>query len=453
MAKKPSSKAKNAPDSDPAPKDDTKEDIGNATQNDASDETPDDTFAPAPEDTVEGAEASAEPAPHTAPDKTPEPDAPQSSAPGDDDAKTPPPDITGSPADSDTTGDADNSKEDVSLEDTVTGTSTAATLPATAPQPSTGPGAGSLILGGVLAGAIGFAAAYLGFATQTAPRDEALLGDVGTLGQRMQEQADTIDALAEKVGGITNTDDSALEAQIEALGTLSDRVAAAEEQLGSLDARLGDVEQGSVSQSADAAAVAAYEDELNAAREEIAAQRAELQAMIDKAMSTETAADEAAVSAMQRAAISRIQSALDSGTGFAGAVTELEDTGVEVPSGLKSVAEGGVATLPSLQETFPDAARAALDASRAVTGGGSGFTGFLRNQLGARSLEPREGSDPDAVLSRVEAAVRDGRLRDALAEMEELPEEGRAELSEWAGQAAQRLEAVGAAQSLSETLN
>ena len=68
-------------------------------------------------------------------------------------------------------------------------------------------------------------------------------------------------------------------------------------------------------------------------------------------------------------------------------------------------------------------------------------------------MEPREGNDPDAVLSRAEAALREGRLTDALAELEALPEEGRAELSDWAGQAANRLAAVNAAQSLSETLN
>jgi hypothetical protein len=329
----------------------------------------------------------------------------------------------------------------------------ASTLPAPAPQPAKGAGAGSMILGGIVAGAIGFAAAYFGVAQQTIPRDDVLIGDVGDLSQRVDEQSATIESLAEKVGGITNADDSALQAQVEALGTLSDRVAETEQRIDDLVARLADVEQRPVSESADAATIAAYENELNAAREEFAARRAELENLVEQAMQTETVADEAAVAAMQRAAISRIQAALDNGTGFSGAVAELQDTDVEVPEALTSVAESGVEDLSSLQERFPDAARAALDASRDVTGEGTGLKGFLKNQLGARSLEPREGDDPDAVLSRAEAAVRDGRLQDALAEMEALPEEGRAELSDWAGRAAERLEAVGAAQSLSETLN
>lgn len=329
----------------------------------------------------------------------------------------------------------------------------ASTLPAPAPQSAKGASAGSMILGGIFAGAIGFAAAYFGVAQQTIPRDEVLIGDVGNLSQRVEEQSGTIESLAEKVGGISNADDSALQAQVEALGTLSDRVAETEQRIDDLAARLSDVEQRPVSESADAATIAAYENELNAAREEFAARRAELEDLVEQAKQTETAADEAAVAAMQRAAIDRIQAALDNGTGFSAAVAELQDTDVEVPEALTSVAESGVENLSSLQERFPDAARAALDASRDVTGEGTGIKGFLRNQLGARSLEPREGDDPDAVLSRVEAAVRDGRLQDALAEMETLPEEGRAELSDWASRAAERLEAVGAAQSLSETLN
>ena len=79
--------------------------------------------------------------------------------------------------------------------------------------------------------------------------------------------------------------------------------------------------------------------------------------------------------------------------------------------------------------------------------------GFIRTQLDARSLEPREGDDPDAILSRAEAATQQGRLTDALAEIEALPDVARAELSDWAAQATRRLEAVAAAQQLSEELN
>ncbi|MGB0440740.1 MAG: molybdopterin-binding protein, partial [Paracoccaceae bacterium] len=45
---------------------------------------------------------------------------------------------------------------------------------------------------------------------------------------------------------------------------------------------------------------------------------------------------------------------------------------------------------------------------------------FLKTQLGARSLEPREGDDPDAVLSRMEAAAREGRFGDVEAEADHI---------------------------------
>jgi hypothetical protein len=51
--------------------------------------------------------------------------------------------------------------------------------------------------------------------------------------------------------------------------------------------------------------------------------------------------------------------------------------------------------------------------------------------LNARSLEPREGDDPDAVLSRVEAAARAGDIAAALAEIEALPEVAREPLADW----------------------
>ena len=70
-----------------------------------------------------------------------------------------------------------------------------------------------------------------------------------------------------------------------------------------------------------------------------------------------------------------------------------------------------------------------------------------------RSLLPREGDDPDAVLSRIEAAVGEGRLSDALAEIELLPDVAKDKLSDWAAQATRRNEAVAAAEALAGTLN
>src|SRR5690606_16625940 len=106
-------------------------------------------------------------------------------------------------------------------------------------------------------------------------------------------------------------------------------------------------------------------------------------------------------------ALSRIETAMDSGAGYASAIADLRQLGITVPEPLIAAAETGVPTQPALEARFPEAARAALAAARSADAGGEGggFGAFLKTQLGARSLEPREGTDPDAILSRAEAAL------------------------------------------------
>ena len=83
---------------------------------------------------------------------------------------------------------------------------------------------------------------------------------------------------------------------------------------------------------------------------------------------------------------------------------------------------------------------------------GGGIGGFFKQQLGARSVAPRDGDDPDAILSRAEAAMRDGRLADALAEVKALPPEAQEPLSEWLSDAQARHDAQDAVQTLTQRL-
>lgn len=200
------------------------------------------------------------------------------------------------------------------------------------------------------------------------------------------------------------------------------------------------------------AALAQTRSELDEIRQALEAQRAEILALSDDAAREEQAAQTTARRALQRAALTRIQTALDSATGYTDAIADLEETELDVPQALIERAESGVVTLAALQTAFPDAARNALRAARQEAGG-SGVSGFLQTQLGVRSLEPREGDDADAVLSRAEAALRAGRLSDALAEVQSLSGAPQAEMAEWQGQAEMRLATVAAAQDLAQTLN
>ena len=63
------------------------------------------------------------------------------------------------------------------------------------------------------------------------------------------------------------------------------------------------------------------------------------------------------------------------------------------------------------------------------------------------------GDNPDAVLSRAEAALRDGKLTEALAEIETLPPEALDTFTSWIDDASKRRDAVSAAQGLSDSLN
>jgi len=76
----------------------------------------------------------------------------------------------------------------------------------------------------------------------------------------------------------------------------------------------------------------------------------------------------------------------------------------------------------------------------------------LREQLNVRSVAPRDGDDADAILSRAQAAVSEGQLQAALDEITALPEVAQAKLSEWAGLAQIRVDAVQAADEISLSL-
>jgi hypothetical protein len=318
-----------------------------------------------------------------------------------------------------------------------------------------------MLLGGIAAGAIGIGAAqylpegFLPFGNAPEDEDQALLQEaIDAQSAKIADLNDKIDAASQgpDLSGI----ETAQESIASSVSELSTQLQAIETQLSNLDDRLTDVEQRPVTEGASDAAVAAYERELRALQDAMAAQRAEIENMTAEARDMEESAEATAQATMRRAALTRIQTALDAGTGFAPALADLQAAGADVPEALQAVAEDGVASMTELQERFPDAARRALAASRATAEGdgeSGGFSDFLFAQLGVRSLEPKEGNSPDAVLSRAEAALREGRLTDALAELEGLSEQGRAELSDWSGAAARRLDAIAAAQALGENLN
>jgi hypothetical protein len=303
----------------------------------------------------------------------------------------------------------------------------------------------SMLLGGVVAAGIGvIAAPYVLPDHPLRPAEDSV--DTVALQDRIAAQETAMDDLQSTVESIPTAPDLSGE-----LGDLRNTLTDLAEQVSTLESRLAELEDRPAPEAGGSDVSASQIEELSAA---LSAQRAEIDALKGEAEAEEAAARDSARATLQRAALTRVMTALDTGDDFSPALSDLRETGVDVPAALADAAENGVPTQEALIESFPDAARAALAAERSADGGAaSSVGGFFKNQLGIRSLEPREGDDPDAVLSRAEAAVRDGRLGDALAEIETLPEGARAALSDWAADAERRSAALSAANALAGTMN
>ncbi len=353
-------------------------------------------------------------------------------------------------------------------------TATPPPTPTPPPAPRRSGGFVALVLGGVIAAGIGYGAAYLGLLPIPGDAEQ----DAATTAE-LQSQADALASLRAQVTDLAATpeapmvDIAPLQEQIAGLAERVDGLAGSFEDL---TARLSTLENRPIlSGETDADTAAALEsasrleEELQQERAAAAARAEELQAEADAAASAAAEAEEAAAAAIAEAeqqaaavaaraeaeaALGQVQVALETGEPFAEPLATISGT-TEVPEGLASVADTGVATLETLQDAFPPLARAALPVALQETAGegmGDRFGAFVMGQIGGRSVEPREGSDPDAVLSRIEAAVQAGDLETALAEYAALPEGAQAELAAWAAEVEARAEAEAGYAALSTAL-
>lgn len=309
-----------------------------------------------------------------------------------------------------------------------------------------------MLLGGIAAAVIGFGVArYVlpegwPWPGQQSERDAAIAAQLDAQKAALADMQATIEQ--QKIPDIAPlaTQIEAIQANIETLdGSLTD----ISQTLDELTQRVTALEAKPVTSAADPDAVAAYERELKQLQEAMASQRAQVEQIAAEAKAKQAAAEAAERAAERRAALGRIAAALDAGDGFAEAAAQLGEAGVTLPPELASAAKTGVPSRAALIESFAPAARTALSKARRNETGG-GFTAFLKEQLGARSLEPRQGNDPDAVLSRAEAAVKEGRLGDAITELDALPGDAKAAMASWIASAQTRMDALTALKTLSD---
>ncbi|MFG6510170.1 hypothetical protein ACGYK6_02105 [Sulfitobacter sp. 1A15333] len=307
-----------------------------------------------------------------------------------------------------------------------------------------------MLLGGAIAAGLGFAASeydVLGTRAQSAAElqsaMEAQQARIAELEARVEEPATLPESLPQ------------VDALREELTASREALSALQSQLAEIDSRLTTVEKQPATGGDNQVAVAAFEREMEALRASVAEQRSEIESLLDNAQTAEEATAAAAEAARAQTAMTQMNAAISAGRPFEAPLAELQQAGVEdIPETLRESAAGGVVTLANLQARYPDAAREALATARAAVPeeGEGGFGNFLKRQLGARSVAPREGTDADAVLSRAEAAVRDGRLTDALAEIDTLPAPAQDAMAEWLADARGRQAAETAANELSQRL-
>ncbi|QIE40944.1 hypothetical protein G5B39_02595 [Rhodobacteraceae bacterium SC52] len=389
-----------------------------------------------------------------------------------------------------------------------------APIPAPAPEKSGGGGFVPAVFGGLIAAGLGFGAATMwggnlmgddeAVEQAIAQQADRLSGIESSLDTRLSELAAAVsapqetdtsaqltaigDRLGEQVGSVV-TQIEALSGTIETVqGGISDL----EARLGALDTRLADVnerlsavEKRPLTESSETAkqAFAAYERDLESLRaalddqqstnnqlakeleDRAAVAQAEVDAAAQRAAELQQQAEEQARVAAEQAearanraavreAIASLDASLKTGTGYANALQVLGEN-AEIPEPLAAAADDGIASLTQLRDSFAPLARDALDASRRETvddGIADRLVSFLQVQSGVRSLDPREGDSPDAVLSRAEAALADGDLSTTLSELGKLPPSGQDAFADWTARAQEYLAVTEAADTLVNTL-
>lgn len=307
--------------------------------------------------------------------------------------------------------------------------------------PDRGPRVWPLLAGGAFVAALGFGAAAGAF--RFAPQIFGVMTVPG-VDQRLSDHDNRLADLAAHVTGLAPATSSAssemtavLADQAAAIAALQDENKGVAAQIADLTARLAHLESmptavGGATAASIAAATQAASQAAEAARADAEKLQAEARAIVRRADLT--------------GALAALAVALENGQPLDPALGALAELEVALPPALTDQAQG-VPTAAALRDAFPQAAREALALSLPETVGESVWdrmAAFLRSQSGARSLTPRAGDDPDAILSRAEAQLRAGDLEAALDEVARLPEAGRARMAEWTALAERRQLALAA---------
>ena len=311
------------------------------------------------------------------------------------------------------------------------------------------------LLGGALAAVGGFALSHF---DAFGLRPVAPASDMAALAERL----DRLEARTGPLDGVP-ADLSALSARIAQLESAPTPEVPDLSRLEALDQRLAAIEAMPADGVASTTAVSAKLAELERRIAGMApGVSPELQQQLDAAVARldeaeanakrrAEEAETAAAAATRAKALDLLADKVVSGEPFAAELQALNDS--KLNQVLGPLADSGAQTLEAVQRTFPDAARETLRIARETSaddGWGDRFLDFLAAQTGARSLAPREGTTPDAILSRADFALSEGRVADAIAEIEALEPAIRTAFDPWLAQAQSYLAVTAALQAARE---
>ncbi|HLS18892.1 MAG TPA: hypothetical protein VK090_03705 [Paracoccaceae bacterium] len=308
----------------------------------------------------------------------------------------------------------------------------------------------------------------------------AVSRETATLGERIAGLEDQLAGLSDQFQAVNESLASGAEDGEVVAPELAAALAALQSEVKDLRERIGD---GAGALTSDQAGQFVTTEELNSARDAMLAEiheavqglppadaiaaKAELQALreeaegavgllaerIEEVRTTATDAAEAAQAAEQaassavgrvddaimeariRAVAASLDSRLATGTEFAEALSEAATlTNSTPPEELAHLAETGVPTVAELRTSFARPARNAIEASIEEESGG-GILGQARARVGSvlagRPAGEQEGESVEAILSRVDARLRENEAEAALAEAETLPEPAQQALGQW----------------------
>ena len=317
-------------------------------------------------------------------------------------------------------------------------------------------GFGPALIGGIIAALLGFLAAKSNVLDPVLPESwrtanvsgeiETLTSDMSAQSEALKSQNDQITALR---ADLDNRPPIDLQPLQELMTKIDSSISTLETNVEDISQRLTTLEKQPIEQGISPEAIAAYEREIEQLKDSVATQRTEMESILDEARKMQSEASEREAGAARAEAIARLTAAVQSGGTFSEPLDALGAAGATVPEALSAQAASGVPTMSELRASYPEAARAALATARdGEDSSGGGLGAYLRRQLGARSVQPRDGGDTDAILSRAEAALSSGALNKTLDELDTLPDAAKSAMSDWIAQARTRASAIQAVDTL-----